>query len=232
MISFLAAQASGSTSSSSDPFESVSNFFDSGAWTVTRFLLQVFVVLLWIALVYWTYRDAQRRIESPSFVALSVALSVVIPFLGSIIYLIIRPPEYLDEARERELELLALEQRLGELGDAEGQEIVGKILAREGFSADPANLQRSLRQAGVASTDDVRDIDQRLTELEFRMRLFDRATIPTQDGASDAAKRSSERTRPPSRELPESTGGAGGSTSDTGRTPRWRRPRSDQESYE
>ncbi len=168
MIRFLAAQASGSTSSSSDPFESVSNFFDSGAWTVTRFLLQVFVFLLWVALVYWTYRDAQRRIESASFVALSVALSVVIPFLGSVIYLIIRPPEYLDEARERELELLALEQRLGELGDAEGQEIVGKILAREGLTSEPANLQRALRQAGVASTDDVRDIDQRL----------DRARVP------------------------------------------------------
>ena len=227
MIGFLAAQAGGSTSSSSDPFESISGFFDSGAWTVSRFLLQVFVVLLWIALVYWTYRDAQRRIESPAFIALSVALSVVIPFLGSIIYLIIRPPEYLDEARERELELLALEQRLGELGDAEGQEIVGKILAREGLTSDPANLQRSLRQAGVASTDDVRDIDQRLTELEFRMRLFDRATIPTQDGASEAAKRSSERSR--AREIPESTGG---STGDTGRNPRWRRTRSDQESYE
>jgi hypothetical protein len=236
LIRFLAAQASGSTSSSSDPFESVSNFFDSGAWTVSQFLLQVFVFLLWIALIYWTYRDAQRRIESAAFVALSVALSVVIPFLGSIIYLIIRPPEYLDEARERELELLALEHRLAELGDAEGQEIVGKILAREGLTADSGNLQRSLRQAGVASTDDVRDIDQRLTELEFRMRLFDRATIPTQDGASDAAARSSERTRT-SRELPESTGGTGtgttsSSTSDTGRSPRWRRPRSDQESYE
>ena len=62
---------------------------------------------------------------------------MVIPFLGTIIYLIVRPPEYLDEARERELELLALEQRLGELGDAEGKEIVGRMLAREGFPADP-----------------------------------------------------------------------------------------------
>ena len=225
MISFLAAQASGTTTNSSDPFESVSNFFDSGAWTLTSFLLKVFVVLLWLALIYWTFRDAQRRIESPSFVALSVALSVVIPFLGSIIYLIVRPPEYLDEARERELELLALEQRLGELGDAEGQEIVGKILAREGLASDPGNLQRTLRQAGVASTDDVRDIDQRLTELEFRMRLFDRATIPTDD---TTGVNNSERARK-ARELPESTGGSGG---DTGRGSRWRRPRSDQESYE
>ena len=59
------------------------------------------------------------------------------PVPGTIIYLIVRPPEYLDEARERELELLALEQRLGELGDAEGQEIVGKILAREGLHGRP-----------------------------------------------------------------------------------------------
>jgi len=226
VIGFLAAQASGTTTNSSDPFESVSSFFDSGAWTLTSFLLKVFVVLLWFALIYWTFRDAQRRIESPSFVALSVALSVVIPFLGSIIYLIIRPPEYLDEARERELELLALEQRLGELGDAEGQEIVGKILAREGLTSDPGNLQRTLRQAGVASTDDVRDIDQRLTELEFRMRLFDRATIPKDDPSANV--NNSERARQ-ARELPESTGGSGG---DTGRGPRWRRPRSDQESYE
>jgi len=190
------------------------------------FLMKVFVVLLWLALIYWNYRDAQRRIEAPSFVALSVALSVVIPFLGSIIYLIVRPPEYLDEARERELELLALERRLGELGDSEGQEIVGKILAREGLTSEPANLQRALRQAGVASTDDVRDIDQRLTELEFRMRLFDRATIPKDDPANNA--NNSERARK-ARELPESTGGSGG---DTGRGPRWRRPRGDQESYE
>jgi hypothetical protein len=226
VIGFLAAQASGTTTSSSDPFASVSSFFDSGAWTVMSFLMKVFVVLLWLALIYWTYRDAQRRIESPSFVALSVALSVVIPFLGSIIYLIVRPPEYLDEARERELELLALERRLGELGDSEGQEIVGKILAREGLTSEPANLQRALRQAGVASTDDVRDIDQRLTELEFRMRLFDRATIPKDDPANNA--NNSERARK-ARELPESTGGSGG---DTGRGPRWRRPRGDQESYE
>ena len=73
--------------------------------------VEVFVVLLWVALVYWTYQDARRRIESPPFVAVCVALSVLIPFLGTVIYLIIRPPEYLDEARERELELLAVVER-------------------------------------------------------------------------------------------------------------------------
>jgi hypothetical protein len=213
------------TSGTDDPFESISNFFDSGLWSAMTVLLQVFVVLLWLALAYWTYQDARRRIEQPGLIAAAVALSVLIPFLGSVIYLIVRPPEYLDEARERELELLALERRLGELGDEEGQELVGKLLAREGLGNDPASVQRALRQAGVASLDEVRDLDIRLTELEFRMRLFDRATVPGERGEPPPdTERSRERRR--SRDLPETTAG------DTGRTGRWRRPRRDQEPYE
>ena len=150
MLGFIAAQA-GSSSDSSDPFESISNFFDSGLWSAISILLRVFVVLLWLALIYWTYQDARRRIEAPGPIAACVALSVLIPFLGTVIYLIVRPPEYLDEARERELELLALEQRLGELGDAEGQQIVGRMLAREGVASDPQNLARAPAPAGVAS---------------------------------------------------------------------------------
>ena len=214
----------------SDPFEAISDFFDSGLWSAISVLLQVFVVLLWVALVYWTYQDARRRIESPPLVATCTALSVLIPFLGTVIYLIVRPPEYLDEARERELELLALEQRLGELGDAEGQQIVGRLLAREGMAGagDSMSMARALRQAGVASHDDVRDLDQRLTELEFRMRVVDRAPAPTRDAAPPPSSAPARTRR--SRELPESTTDSSGS--DTGRTGRWRRPRGDRESYE
>lgn len=212
------AQAEGpvNTTGSDDPFESISDFFDSGLWTAVSFLLQVFVVLLWVALAYWTYQDARRRIESPRLVTACVALSLLIPFLGSVIYLIVRPPEYLDEARERELELLALERRLGELGDPEGQEIVGRLLAREGVGnpGDPAGMERALRQAGVASQDDLRDLATRLTELEFRMRLFDRASVPRDEPVPQAP-----RQRPPP---PEDAG-------ESGRTGRWRRPRRDPE---
>lgn len=224
-----AQSAPTSTSGSDDPFESISDFFDSGLWSAISLLLQVFVVLLWLALAYWTYQDARRRIESPPIVAACVALSVLIPFLGSVIYLIVRPPEYLDEARERELELIALERRLGELGDAEGQEIVGRLLAREGLhgSGDPASVERALRQAGMASMDDVRDLDLRLTELEFRMRLFDRATVPQEEEESSAEQRSRQRQR--AREIPET---AGDPTGDTGRASRWRRPRRDQDAYD
>ena len=220
------AQANPEATSSDDPFESISNFFDSGLWSAISLLLQVFVVLLWLALAYWTYQDARRRIEAPVAVAGCVALSVLMPFVGSIIYLIVRPPEYLDEARERELELIALERRLGELGDEEGQEIVARMLAREGLSqgGDPAGVQRALRQAGVASQDDVRDLDLRLTEVEFRMRLFDGAAEPAVEDGALERRRVRERER--ERELPETTARRAG---DAGRSGRWRRPRREPE---
>lgn len=222
----LGAQASPptTTSGSDDPFASISDFFDSGLWSAISLLLQVFVVLLWLALVYWTYQDARRRIEQPPFVAACVALSVFIPFLGSIIYLIVRPPEYLDEARERELELLALEQRLGELGDQEGKEIVGRLLAREGLPSGggAAGVQSSLRQAGVATAEEIRDLDVRLSELEFRMRVNDRVNSPVPTDAGDRPTRS----RRPREVVERSDPG------DTGRVQRWRRPRRDPEAYE
>jgi hypothetical protein len=38
------------------------------------------------------------------------------PFVGTIVYMIVRPPEYLDDVRERELEMQASEARLHDMG--------------------------------------------------------------------------------------------------------------------
>ena len=40
---------------------------------------------------------------------------VAVPFVGTIVYMILRPPEYLEDVRERELEVQAAEARLHEL---------------------------------------------------------------------------------------------------------------------
>ena len=37
----------------------------------------------------------------------------IVPFLGPIIYMLFRPPEYLEDVRERDLEIRAMEKRLG-----------------------------------------------------------------------------------------------------------------------
>jgi hypothetical protein len=88
---------------------------DSPDWTLLRNLGIALVVVLWLATAFWTFKDARRRIGDPWLVAAATLLGLFPPFLGPIIYLFFRPPEYLQDVHERELEIKAMEQRLAEL---------------------------------------------------------------------------------------------------------------------
>jgi len=77
-------------------------------------LVVLFLVVVWIALIAWTFLDARRRIRDPVLVACATGASLF-PFVGSIVYSILRPPEFLDDARERELEIRASELRVKQL---------------------------------------------------------------------------------------------------------------------
>jgi hypothetical protein len=77
-------------------------------------LLILFVVVLYLSLIYWTYTDARRRILDPMLVGCATAASLF-PFVGTMVYMILRPPEYLEDVRERELEMQAAEARLHQL---------------------------------------------------------------------------------------------------------------------
>lgn len=93
----------------SDPFQVISNFLSSPFLRIAGQLVVLFVVILWLALVYWTYTDARRR---GSLAVLWGMIAVLFPFLGTLVYLIVRPPEFELDARERELELAVLEREL------------------------------------------------------------------------------------------------------------------------
>jgi hypothetical protein len=93
-------------------FGSTHDFFSSGTWFAIRNLGLFFVALFWAASLWWIYKDARRRIEDPWLVGLAVLLGVVVPFMGVFIYMLFRPPEYLEDVRERELEIKAMEDRL------------------------------------------------------------------------------------------------------------------------
>jgi len=80
-------------------------------------LLILFLVVLWLALIAWTYFDARRRIADPVLIACATAASLF-PFLGTIVYSILRPPEFLADKRERELEVRASELRVRQLEEA------------------------------------------------------------------------------------------------------------------
>ena len=78
-------------------------------------LLILFLVVLWLALVAWTYFDARRRLEDGFLVVCATACSLIFPFVGTIVYSILRPPEFLADKRERELEIRASELRVRQL---------------------------------------------------------------------------------------------------------------------
>jgi len=70
-----------------------------------------FVVALWLALIVFTFTDARRRIADPFLVGCATAASLF-PFVGTIIYSVLRPPEFLEDVAERETEMRAAEVRL------------------------------------------------------------------------------------------------------------------------
>src|SRR6187455_1630296 len=84
---------------------------DNDALNTAVNVLILVLIVVWIALIFWTFADARRRIDDPMLVGCAT-LASVFPFVGTIVYAIIRPPEYLDDVRLRELEMQAAEARL------------------------------------------------------------------------------------------------------------------------
>ena len=81
-----------------------------GIWTtfVNNPLVQLafrgvglYILALYLAMVFWTVRDAQQRTENPILPYLAGLLVVVTNVLGLFLYLIVRPKETLGEAYER-----------------------------------------------------------------------------------------------------------------------------------
>ncbi len=80
-------------------------------------LVILFLIVLWLALVAWTFLDARRRIQDPVLIACATAASLF-PFVGTVVYSILRPPEFLADQRERELEIRASELRVRQLEES------------------------------------------------------------------------------------------------------------------
>lgn len=74
------------------------------------------LVVVWLALIAWTYFDARRRIKDPVLVACATGASLF-PYIGTFVYSILRPPEYLEDAKERALEIKAAELRVRQLSE-------------------------------------------------------------------------------------------------------------------
>jgi len=80
--------------------------FDSALFKLISQLCVLFGVVLQVALVFWTWRDANRRGAMGWFWGL---VTLVFSVAGWMVYLVVRPPELLDDVHERDLEIRAKE---------------------------------------------------------------------------------------------------------------------------
>ncbi len=88
----------------------------NGGLNLVANLFVMALVIVWLALIVWTYFDARRRIEDSVLVVCATAASLF-PYIGTFVYSILRPPEFLDDAKERELEIKAAELRVRQLSE-------------------------------------------------------------------------------------------------------------------
>lgn len=65
--------------------------------------------LLWLAVIIWVTKDALQRSSSVLFQAFAILLNILIPFLGVLLYMIIRPAKTRMETYYEELERNMLE---------------------------------------------------------------------------------------------------------------------------
>jgi len=71
-------------------------------------IITTIFALLWLALVGWTVRDAIDRLSNRAAVAGVAALALLLPFLGTLIWALLRPQEVAEDAYARALELQVL----------------------------------------------------------------------------------------------------------------------------
>ena len=82
--------------------------------TLAATVAGAYVLVLWIGIIAWTYRDIRDRTRDTAFQIVAVILVMVFNIPGWIIYMILRPDETLAEAYARSLEEEALLQELEE----------------------------------------------------------------------------------------------------------------------
>jgi hypothetical protein len=88
------------------------SIWDSGAWQNWAIwagvLSGTYLLVMWVAALYWTYRDAVARSRDPMLHGIALATVIVFNLPGLLLYLILRPKTTLTERYEHQLEAEAL----------------------------------------------------------------------------------------------------------------------------
>ena len=73
-----------------------------------------FIASFWLSLLVWTYRDIRSRVKDPLVRILAVLVVAVLFLPGIVVYLILRPPQTMEEEYQHMLEEEALLQAIEE----------------------------------------------------------------------------------------------------------------------
>lgn len=69
-----------------------------------KWVFGIYIILLWMATVIWTYRDIHARHEEALLQVLAVSMALLIPFAGLGVYMMLRPRQTISDRYERSLE--------------------------------------------------------------------------------------------------------------------------------
>ncbi len=100
-------------SSAISTLHGIHGFLHSTGFVVARNVALLLAAVFWLGLAFWVHKDARRRIGDPFLVFLATLVGLVPPYIGPVVYLLLRPAETRDEVRARRVEIQALEQQLG-----------------------------------------------------------------------------------------------------------------------
>ena len=90
-------------------FANILEYAGSDSLGTLKIAVIAYFGLLWFAIIIWVTKDALERSSSILFQAFSILLNIAIPFLGVLLYLIIRPGKTRMENYYEELERNMLE---------------------------------------------------------------------------------------------------------------------------
>lgn len=71
-----------------------------------------FLAALWLSLIFWAFRDIRKRSRDPFMRVLAVIIVAILFLPGILIYLILRPPQTLEQEYQQSLEEEALLQTI------------------------------------------------------------------------------------------------------------------------
>ena len=71
-------------------------------------IAEIYLVILYLAIAYWALKDARSRSDSVGLHYFALFINLLVPLLGLLVYLLVRPSSTLVERRALELEAQAL----------------------------------------------------------------------------------------------------------------------------